>query len=653
MTKPRSCHEIEVDERIDRLCDEFENRWHSTEPIPLEAMLDSIEESARPRLFTELLKVERELRERSGRPLSVEELRSRFEPLGSWVTELIEPQSEVTQQWDGNTPSMMLSQTTEEFHATRPILPESVGGYEVIGSLGVGGMGAVYRAFDMLGGREVAIKVMKSEYAQKPLASERFMREARSAMKVESDYVVPTYQVGIDDDQPFIVMPVLKGESLRSRFDRRAEFPLKLTLFVALSIAKGLRDAHAQGIVHRDMTPGNAWLGGEPDAAVWQDQVERVKILDFGLARAVDGDDGLTATGHAAGTPGYMAPEQANGDDVDGRADQFSLGAILYRMVTGQAAFPGKTISAILKSVALDQPAAPIDVQPNVPRELSIIIMKLLSKEPDKRYASMDKLIGDLQRVEDGNEVEAVIEPTRSKPKLHRWAIIGAALALLLYIGVWFASNGSPLIRKVEVATSVPVVIETALTIEPIVVQHFENLGNREGEYRGRIGDGVASARWNDAIEVEVRLSEPGYFYLIGCNFDGRVQLLYPENSTTASEKRERLHFPGGDEQFHLNDDALGGMQAFVVVASRDRLPNWDEFHAKPQWQRLEPKPGVWMSDGTDTVVVDSKADTNRGSVKNISGKPPLTALCQSLQRNNVHAVKAIAFPVYPRSLGK
>ena len=221
--------------------------------------------------------------------------------------------------------------------------PARIGDFTIVRVLGEGGMGTVYLAEDVRLGRKAAIKTMKPELAAKPENRLRFVREARAAAAVEHDNIVPVWQVGeAADGSPFIAMPFLQGEMLDDRLKREPIQPLGVILKVAREVAEGLAAAHAKGLIHRDIKPGNVWIEGDPESTELAQQVRRCKILDFGLARAVGTEDvQITASGAVLGTPAYMAPEQARGGTVDHRADLFSLGVMLYRMSTGRLPSPG------------------------------------------------------------------------------------------------------------------------------------------------------------------------------------------------------------------------------------------------------------------------------------------------------------------------
>ncbi|HVK07726.1 MAG TPA: serine/threonine-protein kinase, partial [Gemmataceae bacterium] len=203
--------------------------------------------------------------------------------------------------------------------------PPKFGTYRSVRELGSGGMGVVYEAEDEWLHRRVALKVLRTDLPSEQRARDRFLREARAMAAVDDDHVVHIYQVGEQDGRPYMAMQLLEGETLESRLRREPRLPPREAARIGREIALGLAAAHAKGLVHRDVKPSNVWL---------EAPTGRVKLLDFGLALLRNGAD-LTTSGFVIGTPTYMSPEQARGEDLDGRTDLFSLGAILYQMTTG------------------------------------------------------------------------------------------------------------------------------------------------------------------------------------------------------------------------------------------------------------------------------------------------------------------------------
>jgi eukaryotic-like serine/threonine-protein kinase len=268
-----------------------------------------------------------------------------------------------------------------------PQAPDEIGRlgpYRVLGRLGAGGMGAVFRAEDPSLRRIIALKVMRPDVAADPTAKARFLKEARATAAVEHDHIVHIFQVSEENGIPYLTMPLLRGESLSARL-KAAGGPLPVfeAVRIARETAEGLAAAHEKGLIHRDVKPSNVWLEGSR---------RRVKILDFGLVRetaAADaGDSTLTKVGAMIGTPAYMSPEQARNDAVDGRSDLFSLGVLLYQMVTGRLPFRTGSTMAILTSVAIDTPSPAVLINPLVPTALNDLIVELLNKRPEDRPGS-------------------------------------------------------------------------------------------------------------------------------------------------------------------------------------------------------------------------------------------------------------------------
>jgi serine/threonine-protein kinase len=268
-----------------------------------------------------------------------------------------------------------------------PVALGRLGKYEVLEVIGRGGMGLVLKGFDPGLHRPVAIKVLAAELAANGAARKRFAREAQAAAAVVHDHVVPVHEVDAQASPPYLVMAFLPGQSLQQRLDQSGPLELKEILRIGMQTAAGLAAAHAQGLVHRDIKPANIML---------ENGIERVRITDFGLARAVD-DASVTQHGAVAGTPQYMAPEQARGEVVDQRADLFSLGSTLYAMCTGHAPFRGDSLAAI-RQVCDTEPAPIRSINPDIPAWLEGIICKLHAKQPERRFQQASEVAELLER---------------------------------------------------------------------------------------------------------------------------------------------------------------------------------------------------------------------------------------------------------------
>ena len=264
-----------------------------------------------------------------------------------------------------------------------------ISGFHLLRVLGSGGMGVVYEAIDPVLHRSVAIKSIKPEYAADAAYQERFLREARTVAAIEHENVVPIYSAGTDGCTPYLVMPLLTGETLAECLTRSPALPLWEVVAVARGVAAGLAAVHARGLIHRDIKPSNIWLDAESG---------RARIFDFGLARSTAGPE-FSKPGAILGTPAYMAPEQAAGQSVDHCADLFSLGCVLYQMLVGTRPFSGADVLAVLSALATHHPPAPHLVNPTVPLALSALVGQLLSKLPGARPASAVDVFDRLGRI--------------------------------------------------------------------------------------------------------------------------------------------------------------------------------------------------------------------------------------------------------------
>src|SRR5262245_9652048 len=254
-----------------------------------------------------------------------------------------------------------------------------LGHFHVTEVIGRGGMGVVLRGFDPCLQRYVALKVLDPQLADDELAHRRFCREARAAATITHEHVVAIHQVEEDDKGlPFLVMQLVAGESLQERLDRDGKLSVREIVRVGMQTAAGLAAAHQHGLVHRDIKPANILI---------EHSLERVKLTDFGLARATE-DVKLTQTGFVAGTPLFMAPEQARGEPLDHRTDLFSLGSVLYAMCTGKPPFQGSTPFLVLRQVTEELPVPIQQVNPETPDWLVEVIDRLLAKNPGDRFQS-------------------------------------------------------------------------------------------------------------------------------------------------------------------------------------------------------------------------------------------------------------------------
>ncbi|QDV21872.1 serine/threonine-protein kinase [Aureliella helgolandensis] len=359
------------------------------------------------------------------------------------------------------------------------------GRYEVMEFLGRGGMGIVMRGYDPALNRYSAVKILAPELASSAAARKRFSREAKSAAAVVHPHVVPIQTVDQHAGLPYLVMPVVEGKSLQQRVDQEGPLPILEVVRIASQIADGLAAAHAQGLIHRDIKPANILL---------ENGVERVQITDFGLARAAD-DASMTRSGVIAGTPQYMSPEQAHGDEIDHRSDLFSLGSVIYFMLTGRSPFRAENTMGVLNRIVNDPPRPLRSIHAEIPRWLEQIVMRLLEKSPDKRFESAEALrrtlTQHLNQLQDPAIERADLKPAWlgiSSPPAKWLTLASIAIAGILAFTIIVLQTEQGTIRietNDQLAHAVPIVIKQGDEIvERLVVDsHGAKTRVRAGSY--------------------------------------------------------------------------------------------------------------------------------------------------------------------------
>jgi len=311
--------------------------------------------------------------------------------------------------------------------------PRVVGTYRIHRRLGRGGMGTVYRAIDPRNGREVAIKLLHASMCQDAGSRARFMREARAARVLSHPSIVAVHEVGEADGQPFIAMELVRGSALSRHLEQHAQMPLRDAVSIGLQLAHALAYAHEQGVIHRDIKPGNILL--LPDG-------QTIKVGDFGIAH-LEEDRQAHGAGQLMGTPQYMSPEQTRGDEVDGRSDLFSAGVVLYQMLAGERPFRGDSLLALAQRIATEDPPPLAERRPDVPPGLRRAVERCLAKDPVDRYASGHELAQVLADV----LAELDLAERRRQPR-HGWGlrasstlVLGTAAAICYALGASAFSN--------------------------------------------------------------------------------------------------------------------------------------------------------------------------------------------------------------------
>jgi len=314
------------------------------------------------------------------------------------------------------------------------VIGETLAGrYELEEVVGSGGMSSVYRAYDRQLDRRVALKVLHEHHAEDDEHVARFRREAWAAAQLSHPNLVTVLDRGVDAGRQFIVFEYVEGESLKDLVDRTGPLPPKQALELAIAIADALAFAHAQGLVHRDVKPQNVLLDADGG----------VKVTDFGIARSLDAHEGVTLTGTILGTSSYISPEQASGTEVTPATDVYSLGVVLWELLTGEVPFPGDNFVAVALRHINERPPSLLGIRPDVSARLAAAVDRALAKEPSARFPSMEAFAWELRACldeldPDRTAVLAPPRPARARPARHsprRRKRLVALLAVALVAG--------------------------------------------------------------------------------------------------------------------------------------------------------------------------------------------------------------------------
>jgi formylglycine-generating enzyme required for sulfatase activity len=453
-----------------------------------------------------------------------------------------------------------------------------IGHYEVFQVLGQGGFGIVLRGFDDVLQRVVALKVLAPALAATSPARKRFLREAQASAQVRHENIVQVYAVE-EQPLPYLVMEFIPGETLQQRLDRTGPLDVADIVRFGRQIAEGLAAAHATGLIHRDIKPGNVLIEGGH---------QRVKITDFGLARAAD-DASMTQSGVLAGTPMYMAPEQARGEALDHRADLFSLGSVLYVMASGRPPFRAATTYAVLKRVIEDNPRPIRELIPEMPQWLCDIIARLQAKKPQDRYQSAREVADAFADCAAQLKANAGLENLSPLPRRQpaaarssRWQGLAAA-ALFLVVAT---------VGVTEIAG-----ITNWLWVPPRAVDPLQD----------RAGDGVPRSRPEDqglpmtvvnTLGMKFKLIPAGKFRM----GSPQAEIDYFVNRSKDEGFRRMVQREGPEHDVEITKPFYLGITEVTVgqfaqfSAANPRYDVGDERWRKPAFYQSDDHPVLWVS---------------------------------------------------------
>jgi serine/threonine protein kinase len=486
----------------------------------------------------------------------------------------------VEQEVSHDTPSL-ITVRPQRFPFLRPALqPDEIGrlgNFRVLELIGRGGIGFVFRAEDRRLDRMVALKVIQPGSNSAYEFRKRFLREARFLAKLRHENLVTIHQIDEEGEVVYLVMELLKGETLEGRLKRLGPPQLSTFFRMAREIARGLEAVHAAGLVHRDVKPSNIWL---------EFPGETVKLIDFGMAKYIDDDVRMTKSGVIVGTPAFMSPEQARGEALDGRSDLFSFGSVLYFMCAGKLPFKGNNTTAVLLSLAMDTPPPIRTFNAEVPHALSQLILDMLAKEPDERPESAEAVYQRLLEIEEetsevlpSSEVEVVQEPTavtkiqavgsprtRKKTKSRRKArralnwtlLLGIAVGIIgLGLSLYFAYTRSPQSNRNE-ASQKSDGLTNQTAPDPVYLTSLTPVATKDWPFRPPDGRNIPN--FFELIRANGKVSQHGI---------GMHPIREPSVSITYRLDGRYREFRG---EVSINDTSKGSPPTTFLIYGDDKL---------------------------------------------------------------------------------
>lgn len=573
-----------------------------------------------------------------------------------------------------------------------------IGEYEVLGPLGCGGMGEVYKARHRRLHKLVALKLLPADMRNPREAAVRFQREMKAVGDLDHPNVVEAHDAGEQSGVIYLAMKLIDGVDLERLVKQRGPLPIAEACELVRQAAVGLHYLHERGLVHRDIKPSN--LMRTPDGTV--------KVLDLGLARwHLEAEQGHSLTGmwRAMGTPDFLAPEQVeNAADADARADVYGLGGTLFYLLTGRAPFADhKSQFSKLEAHRSEPPPDVRMLRPDVPADLAVLLQRLLAKKPEQRSQTAAEVAASLAPLAAGDQLEHRAAANREAQRLHvsaegkthrprtlklaigfvrgKWSCtltlaagLTAAILIGLPVWLWFTQPGterqsSTQPQEVAVAPSPPPEPRPPLLPAPAVLQgdamrlevmrldvNLTRNVNGGGVPAGSIGDKVFDPHRGDHVTVQSQLTRPAYAFLIAFRPDGQAELCFPEKEDEPPRLTEKPGYPSmpesaGDEYGLANGT---GLQVFALVVSSQPLPAYKEWWPQRKgcpWKKEDAPAGiVYRANGEDPVQVRSAAGQTRSKGVEVKGKTLVGRLAAWLRKApGIETVQVLGFTVGPK----
>jgi eukaryotic-like serine/threonine-protein kinase len=430
---------------------------------------------------------------------------------------------------------------------------ESIAGrYELEELAGTGGMSSVYRARDTLLERDVALKLLHEYHGADAESIERFRREARAVAQLSHPNIVTVIDRGEDGDRQFIVFEYVDGENLKELVAREGALPVRRALELAIQVGEGLACAHEHGVVHRDVKPQNVLLNGDG----------RAKVTDFGIARSLDVDHGMTLTGTVIGTSSYIAPEQASGRSVDERTDIYSLGVVLFELLTGDVPFPGESFVAVAMRHVHEAPPSVLELRRDVPVRVAQLVDRALAKDPDERFPSMATMVAELRAcLADDEAPEArtmIVPPPRRAARRRRsaWPLVAllVGLAVVVAVAVWALAGRDP-VGADDGAGGAGSGSGTQPAVGAVASYDPDGDGQEHPEAVARATDGDPATYWTTESYEAFSQTKPG------------VGLVLDTKDSSPEQVVVRSSTPGFTAEIRSGDSAEGPFDAVVSPA--------------------------------------------------------------------------------------